>query len=212
MNTTLALDEVLDLLKKTPEQGGFDWKADFTTPNDDDKRGEFIKDLAAIANSAHNASTFIFYGVDPRRPDPVVGITQRYDDAALQQLARGRIDPPPSFLYYELERNGSIVGVLQVYPTVRRPHIIAMDTGRVRKGQVLVRRGSSTDGATMRDLWEFFYGETSDHFQGVVQRLGLHIAEQNAQTAYIRELRAEIERSERDMEFIAGVPRGTLRR
>lgn len=52
MIQALTLDDVLALLKKTPEQGAFDWKVDFTVPNDDERRGEFLKDLAAIANSA----------------------------------------------------------------------------------------------------------------------------------------------------------------
>jgi len=206
----LTLDDVLALLKKTPEQGAFDWKTDFVVPNDDEKRGEFLKDLAATANSAWNSPAFIFYGVDPRRPDPVVGITIRYDDASLQQLARGKIEPTPEFLYYELTLGPRVVGVVQVQPTRRRPHIIAVDMGKVRRGQILVRRGSSTDGATIGDLLEFFYGQTSDHFPGFLKRMQMHTQQQAALTAYLQELRAQSNDALRDLEISVGAPPGSL--
>jgi hypothetical protein len=49
---TLTVDEVLELLKATPEQAVFDWKQDFVQPTDEDKKGEFLKDLTAIAREA----------------------------------------------------------------------------------------------------------------------------------------------------------------
>lgn len=202
MIQALTLDDVLALLKKTPEQGAFDWKVDFTVPNDDERRGEFLKDLAAIANSAWRSPAFIFYGVDPRRPDPIVGISASYDDARLQQLARGKIEPTPDFLYYELALGPRIVGVVQVQPTKCRPHVIAVDIGKIRRGQVLVRRGSSTDGATVQDLISFFYG---DYLPQFLQRLQAQTDQQNAHTAYLRELRAGADAALQDMEMITGI-------
>lgn len=122
MIRTLTIDEVLSLVKSTPEQAVFDWKSDFVSPNDDDKRSEFLKDVAAMANACSSSYGFIVYGVDPRRPDPVLGITQSYDDAKLQQLVAGKIDPLPEFLYYEVSAGAKLLGVLQVKPTRKRPH------------------------------------------------------------------------------------------
>jgi predicted HTH transcriptional regulator len=210
MIKTLTVDEVIALVRWTPEQAVFDWKADFTLPNDEEKRGEFIKDLAAVANACASSYGFIVYGVDPRKPDPVLGITQLYDDAKLQQLVQGKIDPPPEFLYYQLSLGPKTVGVIQVKPTRLRPHIISVDLGKVRRGQILIRRGSSTDGITMKDLFEFFYGRTSGYFPGVVQRLQANAQQQLADAAYMRELREQGDQALRDMETVVGAPRGSL--
>ena len=64
MMQTLTVDQVIALLKSTPEQAGFDWKADFVVPNDDGKRGEFLKDVAAVANACSSSYGFIVYGAD----------------------------------------------------------------------------------------------------------------------------------------------------
>jgi hypothetical protein len=36
----MQLDEIVLLLKKTPEQQIFDWKSDYAAPNDHEKQGE----------------------------------------------------------------------------------------------------------------------------------------------------------------------------
>jgi len=210
MIKTLTVDEVIEMVKKTPEQGVFDWKADFVIPSDDERRGEFLKDLSAIANACASSYGFIVYGVDPRRPDPILGITQSYDDAKLQQLAQSKVEPLPEFLYYEVSTGPKVVGVVQVKPTRRRPHIISVDLGKVRKGQIVIRRGSSTDGATMKDLFEFFYGQTSGYFPGVVQKLQAHTQQQLADVAYMRDLREQANQALRGMEIVSGAPRGSL--
>ena len=188
MITMLSLEEIVKVLKATPEQAAFDWKVDFTLPNDDDKKGEIIKDIAAIANASSLSYGFIFYGVDPRKPDPIVGISSRYDDANLQQLLKGKINPPVEFLYYEETAGPRVVAVIQVKPTRRRPHIINVDLGKVRQGQIVIRRGSSTEGVTIDDLFEFFYGQTSGYFPTIVQRLQAGTLKQFANIAYLREL------------------------
>jgi hypothetical protein len=210
MINTLTIDNVIELVTKTPEQAVFDWKVDFVIPNDDEKRGEFIKDLDAFANAITSTYGFVVYGVDPRRPDPVVGITASYDDAKLQQLVKGKIEPLPEFLYYELLHGAKAIGVLQVKPTRQRPHIIQVDLGKVRKGQILIRRGSSTEGVTPDDLWEMYYGQTSGHFPKVVQHLEAHAKARQADAAYLGRLQDGADSALRDMEVITGVPRGSL--
>lgn len=205
MMKTLTIEEVIQLVTKTPEQAVFDWKRDFLIPNDDEKKGEFIKDIAAIANACSSSYGFIVYGVSPGSADPLIGISQTYDDAKLQQLATGKIEPLPQFLYYEVSAGPKIVGVVQVRPTRKRPHIIRVDLGKVRKGQIPIRRGSSTDGITMTDLFEFFYGQTSGYFPGVVRQLQVPAQEMAAQAAYLRELREGADQAARDMEAVTGV-------
>lgn len=57
------------------------------------------------------------------------------------------------FFKLQLEGN-SVSSVERITETRRRPHIIRVDLGKVRKGQIPIRRGSSTDGITMADLFE----------------------------------------------------------
>ena len=206
---TLTIDNLIELVTKTPEQAIFDWKTDFVAPTDDEKRGEFIKDLDAIANASASTYGIIAYGVDPRRPDPVVGISASYDDAKLQQLAKGKIDPPPEFLYYELLLGAKVVGVLQVKPTRQRPHIIQVDLGKIRKGQILIRRGSSTDAITPADLWEMYYGQTSGHFPKVIQHMEAYAKTRSSEAAYLQQLHEGANNALRDMEIVSGVPRGS---
>lgn len=204
MITALTIDEILQLLSQIPEQAAFDWKQDFVSPNDDDKKGELIKDICAIANASPQSYGYMIYGVDPRRPDPLIGISRNYDDSQLQQLVKGKIEPLPSFLYYEVSAGTKTVAVIQVAPNKKRPFIISADIGRVRRGQIVIRRGSSTDGIAIKDLFEFFYGSTSGYFPDVVNQLGLNVQKQHAQNAYLTELRIGVERDEDAMWRAAG--------
>lgn len=206
MITALTIDEILQFLAKTPEQAVFDWKQDFVRPTDDDARGELIKDITAIANASALSYGFIFYGVDPRRPNPLVGITGSYDDARIQQLLQGKVKPSPSFLYYEVAAGPKTVAMIQVAPSKKRPFIISVDIGRVRNGQIVIRRGSSTDGVTLNDLADFFYGPNSAYFADVRQRLGIDVQRQQALTAHLSELRRGAESAEDDIRQAVGLP------
>lgn len=206
----LTIDEVVELVRSTPEQSVFDWKVDFSLPKDDESRGELVKDIAAIGNAAVSSYGFILYGVDPRRSDVIVGITNRYDDARIQELVKGKIEPAVDFVYYEVSFGAKIVGVIQVKPTRLRPHIIRVDLGRVRRGQIPIRRGSATDGVTLTDMFEMFYGSSSGYFPKVVQKMKLDVAQQNATNEYLRILQEQANQSLKDMEISVGAPPGSL--
>ena len=205
MIQTLSIDEVVALVRKTPEQTAFDWKKDFVLPTNDDARGELIKDIAAIANASPTSYVFSVYGVNLKHPDVIVGISQGYDDARLQELIRGKIEPAVEFLYYEVAFATKVVAVIQIHPTRKRPHVIRVDIGRVRKGQIPIRRGSSTDGVTITDLLEFFYGPSSGYFANIISRLQIDVAAQRAWNEKMRILQDEADRAVRDMEMITGI-------
>lgn len=204
MISALNIDEIISLVKSTPEQIAFDWKSDFIPPKDNEKRGEIIKDIVAIANASPLSYGFIVYGVDRRRPDPIVGTTFHYDDSKLQQLLKNKVEPLPEFLYYEVSNGTKTVSVIQVSPSKKRPFIISVDIGKIKAGQIPIRRGSSTGGVKLSDLFEFFYGNTSGYFPGVIQRLQIDIQQQNALNTYLQELRRGAEQAERDMRDILG--------
>lgn len=204
MITALTVDEILQFLARTPEQAAFDWKRDFVHPSDDDARGELIKDIAAIANASALSYGYIFYGVDPRQPDPLIGISRSYDDSRIQQLVQGKLEPAPSFLYYEVSAGPKTIAVIQIAPSKKRPFIIRADIGRIRKGQIVIRRGSATDGVTLGDLAEFFYGQNSQYFANVRQRLGLDVHRQQATNELLAELRRGAESAEDHIWQVAG--------
>jgi len=114
-----------------------------------------------------------------------------------------KIEPLPEFLYYEILVGSKFVGVLQINPTQHRPHIISVDLGKVRKGQIVIRRGSGTDGVTINDLLEFFYGSTSTYFSGVIEAKRVEVER-------MRELRAQAIAARRAMEVATGMPKGSL--
>ena len=204
MITALTIDEIIQFLTSTPEQAVFDWKLDFIHPTNDEARGELIKDIAAIANASVLSYGFIFYGVDPRQPDPIVGISESYDDSRVQQLVQGKLEPFPNFLYYEVSAGPKMISVIQVAPSKKRPFIIRADIGRVRKGQIVIRRGSSTDGIKISDLLEFFYGSHSQYFANLRHHLGLDVQRQQATTEYLAELRRGVEKAEDRIWRLAG--------
>ena len=204
MITSLTIDEILQFLKNTPEQAVFDWKQDFVLPNDDEKKGELIKDIVAVANASVLSYGFIFYGVNPKKPDPLIGITSHYDDAHIQQLIKGKIEPLPSFLYYEVSMGTKAVAVIQIAPSKKRPFIISTDIGRVRRGQIVIRRGSSTDGVTLQDLFEFFYGDNSFYGQNFLHHHNVHARQLEAKATYMAQSRADLEKLEDDMWRMGG--------
>lgn len=204
MISALNIDEIISLVKSAPEQTAFDWKRDFVPPKDNEKRGEIIKDIVAIANASPLSYGFIVYGVDPRKPDPIIGITSQYDDSKLQQLLKNKVEPLPEFLYYEVSTGIKTVAVIQVSPSKKRPFIISVDIGKIKAGQIPIRRGTSTGGVKLSDLFEFFYGNTSSYFPGVIQRLQIDVQRQNALNTYLQELKRGAEQAEKDMRDILG--------
>lgn len=116
------------------------------------------------------------------------------------------MEPLPSFLYYEVSAGPKTVAVIQVAPSRKRPFIISVDISRVRKGQIVIRRGSATDGVTLNDLAEFFYGTNSAYFANVRQNLGLDVQRQQVQNEYLAELRRGIEHAEDQIWQSVGLP------
>ena len=206
----LSVKQVLSILSATPEQALFDWKRDLNL-DDGEKKSELIKDIAAIANATVTGPGFVFYGVDPRLPEPVVGMSKGYDDATLQQIVEGKIEPRVDFLYYDdLHRNGKRIGVLHVPPSVARPHIIARDVGKLREGQVLIRRGSSTRGVTPNELMAMYYCQTNPQFIHLVKWIEQQLRAQVKGRSQTQDHLDHMNFLIRQMEVTSGLPPGRL--
>ncbi len=195
----LTIDEIVEVLKNAPEQCIFDWKQDLSLGTDE-KKGELVKDIVAVANATTTSPGFVFYGVNPQRPDPIVDISKSHDDASFQQMLANKVAPPVQFLYYEVCHGAKVVGVIHIPPSCRRPHIIAKNFGKLREGQLLIRCGSSTRGMNQNDLLEIFYGQSSPYLQGILRSYGVEAMQTQANVAMMREFSAQADQAKRDTE------------
>jgi predicted HTH transcriptional regulator len=199
----LTITEIINILKSTPEQQLFDWKSDLVLTKNHDC--EIIKDIAAIANATTKTAGYIFYGVNPDKPDPLIGISHSHDDANIQQLVEGKVDPPIKFLYYEVSYNSSIIGIIHVPPSFKRPHIIAVNIEKLRAGQIPIRKGSTTTGITQHDLFECFYGKDSPYFNNVLRKVGAESQLLQAQAIYDAQSMRREQEIERQMRRTLGL-------
>lgn len=151
---------VLDLIKRLPEQSKYDCKADLVLDGEEPK-SELVKDIAGIANAHGEETGYLLYGVDLAQQDPVVGLTHHHDDATLQQIVNSKLEKPISFLYYETPVGDESVGVAVIPPSLDRPHIVKGSFGKLKEGQIPIRRGSSTTWANSDDLRLMVAGQTT---------------------------------------------------
>lgn len=152
----LQMAEIRSFGQSRPEQIIIDFKSHFEWPKGEGSKGELIKDIVSIANSCRNEGGYIFFGIDEKLNDPVVGLKGNFDDASFQQLLMDKTTPSVAFQYYEIFENLKRVGVIFVYPIQKRPLIIKKNIGKLRDGQILMRGGSSTRGITTEELEEMF--------------------------------------------------------
>lgn len=148
---TVLSQEILDTLLYKNESEQLDFKRDqylFEKASDDDK-GELVKDIVAFANAWKTSEAHILIGVEEVKGARanVVGVSHHIDDAKIQQLVNSKTNTPVKFSYLAVEIDGKPVGILQIEKEQDRPVFLAKDSGKLKKGVVYIRRGSSTDEA-----------------------------------------------------------------
>jgi hypothetical protein len=129
----------------------------------------------AMANAYRSGSGYILIGFKDLTPHPaeVVGIaaSDHIDDATLQQFVRSKIDPLLEFQYEERLFNGKHIAVITI-PKQPRPFAPKQDFGKLKKNVALVRRGSSTDEASMSEIAKM---TLADAGSSKTARVDLHI-------------------------------------
>jgi hypothetical protein len=207
----LSLAEIVHLLTNTPEQSVFDWKRTFQPPRDEVAKGEYVKDVMAIANGTAytRAPGYVLYGVNPDAPDPLTGVT-RWDDNEAQALVRSALNPVPEFVYYEVDAGeGRWVGVTHVMPHGGF-YVVSRDLGKLREGQSLIRQGSVTRGVTQADHLRLYLTPGFGYAEQLLQHYGAAATTMNAQTARLQANQAAQQALLRQMEAMTGLPRGSL--
>ena len=112
----------------------------------DHEKSELLKDILGFANAWRRTDAYILIGVDEVRGgrSRVIGIADHLQDHALQQFVHSRTNRRVSFGYRAFEFEGKQVGVIFI-DQQERPVWLKADYGKLRKEQVYVRRGSSTN-------------------------------------------------------------------
>jgi predicted HTH transcriptional regulator len=128
------------------ESETLDFKRDqyrFSQANDEQK-AELLKDIAGFANAWRRADAHLLIGVEHVRGgrSTVVGVSEHLPDHSLQQFVVSALDRPMQFAYEAFAYEGKNVGVIRI-ARQPRPFQLTRSFGKLQKGSVYVRRGSS---------------------------------------------------------------------
>ncbi len=156
----LDMDEVefLSLLQRMEDET-LDFKAKAYSFSSDNEKAHIIKDILSMANSPREDTSTIVLGVKkhPNGTSELIGIDQYPDEADLQSLFSGRVQPIPGFSYEVFSHEHKDFGIITIPPRRNGPYLPTKDfpasnDGRshnvLRQSQIYFRRGSKNDGAT----------------------------------------------------------------
>lgn len=112
----------------------------------DDERSELAKDIVGFANAWRRSDAYILIGVEHVRGgrSAIIGVTDHLADHSLQQFINSLVDRPIRFRYEAHAVDGKQVGIIKIEQQPR-PFRMKRRFGKLQKGAVYVRRGSSTD-------------------------------------------------------------------
>jgi len=157
---------IKDLLSRA-EGEDLDFKSSAIIISDPKHKAKFIKNLICMANTPRPGSAFIISGVTSK-PDgtkEVVGVplSEHPDDANLQEIIRGKVEPIPQFSYRPASYGGNSLGILEINPRKGGPFMSRLDYPNViTLGTIYCCRGSSNaraQSAESRDIHEWMKTE-----------------------------------------------------
>ncbi|MCH8147649.1 MAG: ATP-binding protein [Planctomycetes bacterium] len=114
----------------------------------EDQKSELLKDILGFVNAWRRSDAYILIGVEEVRGGlhKVIGITatEQLADHSLQQFVNSLTNRPVRLQYEAFEYEGKQVGIIRIE---QQPHPVYLKKkfGKLKKEQVYVRRGSSTD-------------------------------------------------------------------
>lgn len=113
---------------------------------DDDQKSELLKDILGFANAWRRSEAYILIGVREVTDGKsiAVGINQHLQDHSLQQFVNTKTNRPVQFSYETVAFEDKSVGVITIQQQ-QRPFWLTKNYGGLKKDEVYVRRGSSTD-------------------------------------------------------------------
>ncbi len=115
----------------------------------DEEKSELLKDILGFANAWRRSKTYILIGVEEVRggKSNVIGIdaSDHLDDHALQQFVNSLVNTPVRFQYRAFTHQGKNVGIFVIDEGQQRPIHLRKNYGKLRKDEVYIRYGSSTE-------------------------------------------------------------------
>lgn len=148
-------NSLIDSLLYGEEGVDLDFKRDqykFSKATDDEK-GELLKDILAFANSWRRSDAFILIGIQEVKGSrcKVHGISNKLDDAHIQQFINGKTNVPVTFSYRNMDFESKSIGIIHI-PIQARPIYLKKDFGKLKKDTVYIKRGSSTEIAKLDEV------------------------------------------------------------
>jgi hypothetical protein len=109
-------------------------------------KSELLKDILGFVNAWRRSEAYILIGVEEVRGgrSNVPGVSEHLPDHSLQQFVNSLTSQPVQFAYEAFEFESKQVGIIRIEQQPR-PLFLLRDFGKLRKNEVYVRRGSSTD-------------------------------------------------------------------
>lgn len=119
------------------------------------EKSELLKDIIAFANAWRREDAYILIGVKDIKGGrgEVLGITEELDDAQIQQFVNSKTQKPISFSYQVLGFDNLKIAIIKI-PVQKRPVYLTKDYGKLKRGVVYLRRGSSTSEATPDEVFK----------------------------------------------------------
>ena len=147
--------DLIEELLFMEESAALDFKRDqYPFMGADNKvKSELLKDVLAFVNAFRRVDAYILIGVEEVQGgrSNVVGVQMQLDDAQLQQFVNSKTQVPVTFSYRAAKHNGRQIGIIHI-PVQNRPVYAKVNYGKVVKGAVYIRHGSSTAIATPEEI------------------------------------------------------------
>ena len=141
-------------------------ECDEESPNLDFKKEEYkkadytslIKDVLSMANALNTETKRIVIGVKykPGEEKEIFGLEKLSDQAIFENIIQENIEPNINFKYYPYSYKNKKLGVIEIFDTYDKPYMMKKDYGKLRKGDMWIRKGSRQSKVTREDLDRMF--------------------------------------------------------
>lgn len=199
---------LMEKLLNESESTSLDFKSaqypfDHATP---EQKGELLKDILAFTNSWKRTDAYILIGVQEVKGSrsKAIGVPQHLDDACLQQFVNRKTNRPVTFSYKAFTFEEKQIGIITI-PPQQRPVYLNKDYGKLKRGVVYIRRGSSTDEATPNEIAEIGVAAVSQQSEEPKLRLEANVMRRDKIVLGIRNVGRSIAR---DPYIEFGLPAG----
>lgn len=119
----------------------------------DREKSELLKDIIAFANSWRRSTAYILLGIEESKGEKskITGVATHLDDANLQEFVNKKLNKPISFSYQAAEFSNTQIAIIEI-PVQERPFYLKKDYGKLKKEKIYIRRGTSTDIASLEEV------------------------------------------------------------